>query len=79
MLDGKKVFHTENNKTEKLKNVMVYAGNPWEAPQPGVIRELKIETKLGDINCNNQTKIDTTTTTPSATTTTITASRGRAC
>ena len=41
-LNGKNIHNVENSKATVLKNVKVYAGDPWYNPQDGSIKDLTI-------------------------------------
>ena len=48
-LDEKKVVDVVNNDPRDFKNVKVYAGNPWDDTQPGIIRNLVIKGRRSSI------------------------------
>ena len=57
IIGEKEVFLTENTRAESFTNVNVFAAHPKAKPQPGVIKDLKIETKL---NCADDTNLTET-------------------
>ena len=47
VIGGKKIHSEENTQPEVFKDVKVYASDPWYEPQPGAVKALLIQTKLG--------------------------------
>ena len=47
VIGDKMVFSVENNQTEEMNDVKVYASDPWHPTQPGSIKSLLIQTNLG--------------------------------
>ena len=45
-IGGEEVHARENTQPQEFKDVKVYASNPWNAAQPGSIRNLVIETRV---------------------------------
>ena len=47
VIGGEEFHSVENTQPEEFEDVKVYASSPWNPPQPGSIKALLVQTKLG--------------------------------
>ena len=49
VIGGEEILSVENTQPEVFQDVKVYASDPWYEPQPGSMKALLIQTKIGQL------------------------------